>query len=250
MAARPPSPLVSPPPRRHPAPRRSRLLQRLVPLVAFATAAFAAGIVLGSSHEPSERRVAARFASAWERGDYATMHSLLTEQARAEYPLRRFGRAYARTAETATVARVRASAPRLRDGGRVDFDVTVATRIFGTIESALTLTIEEGKDGSSGVAWRPELVFPGLRSGERLERETTMPPRAAIQARDGTIVAQGEQRLSDLGPLASEIAGRLGPAPPEREAELARRGVPEGTPVGITGLERVFDERLAGTPGG
>ena len=77
-----------------------------------------------------------------------------------------------------------------------------------------------------------------------------MPPRAAIQARDGTIIAQGEQRLSDLGSLASEIAGRLGPAPPEREEELARRGVPEGTPVGLTGLERTFDERLAGKPGG
>ncbi len=77
-----------------------------------------------------------------------------------------------------------------------------------------------------------------------------MPPRAALQARDGTIIAQGEQRLSDLGPIASEIAGRLGPAPPEREEELARRGVPDGTPVGLNGLERTFDERLAGTPGG
>jgi cell division protein FtsI/penicillin-binding protein 2 len=77
-----------------------------------------------------------------------------------------------------------------------------------------------------------------------------MPPRAALEARDGTPIAQGEARLSEIGPIAAEIAGRLGPAPPEREAELARRGVPEGTPVGLTGLERAFDERLAGTPGG
>src|SRR5215216_6668608 len=250
MAARPPSPLVSPPPRRHPAPRRTPLPQRLVPLVAFATAAFAAGIVLGSSHEPSERRVAARFAAAWERGDYATMHSLLTEKARSEYPLRRFGRAYERAADASTLSRVRTSGPRLRDGGEVDLDVTASTRIFGSISNGLELTVEEDPDGTKGVAWRPELVFPGLRAGERLERETRMPQRATIQARDGTIIAHGEQRLSDLGPLASEIAGRLGPAPPEREEELARRGVPEGTPVGLTGLERTFDERLAGTPGG
>ena len=109
MAARPPSPLVGPPPRRHQAPRRSRLLHRLAPLLAFAAVAFAVGIVIGSRHEPSERRVAARFASAWERGDYATMHSLLTERARAEYPLRRFSRAYARAADTATLSRVRTS---------------------------------------------------------------------------------------------------------------------------------------------
>src|SRR5919108_5329059 len=104
MAARPPSPLVGPPPRRPP--RRSRMLQRLAPLVAFAAAAFVVGVVLGSRHEPSERRVAARFAAAWERGDYATMHSLLTEEARKEFPLRRFQRAYSRAADTATVSRV------------------------------------------------------------------------------------------------------------------------------------------------
>src|SRR5688572_2874597 len=248
MAPHPPSPLVGPPPRRPP--RRSRQLHRLVPLLAFAAIAFAVGIVLGSRHEPSERRVAARFASAWERGDYATMHSLLTAKARGEYPLRRFGRAYTRAADTTTLAKVRTSPPRMRDGGRVVLDVTSSTRIFGTISGDLALTVEQDEDGTPGIAWRPEQVFPGLRSGEELTRTTQMPPRAAIQARDGTIIAQGEQRLSDLGPLASEVAGRLGPAPPEREEELARRGVPEGTPVGISGLERTFDERLAGKPGG
>ena len=160
------------------------------------------------------------------------MHSLLTERARAEYPLRRFSRAYARAADTATLSGVRTSRPRVRDDGRVDLDVTYATRIFGAISDRLALEVKEDEDGTAGIAWRPEQVFPGLRTGERLARETTMPPRAAIQARDGTIIAHGEARLSDLGPLASEIAGRLGPAPPEREEELARRGVPEGTPGG------------------
>ena len=250
MAARPPSPLVGPPPRRHPVPRPSRLLQRLAPLVAFAAVAFLIGIVVGSRHEPSERRVAARYASAWERGDYATMHSLLTERARAQYPLNRFTRAYARAADTATVSNVRTSAPRVGDGGSVRLDVRLATRIFGPISGPLTLSVKKDEDGTAGVAWRPEQAFPGLRPGERLERETTMPPRAAIQARDGTVIAHGEARLSDLGPLASEVAGRLGPAPPERAEELAARGVPAGTPVGLTGLERTFDERLAGKPGG
>ncbi len=227
------------------------MLHRFAPLVAFAALAFAVGIVMGSRHEPSERGVAARFTAAWERGDYATMHSLLTERARAEYPLRRFTRAYARAADTATLSGVRTSPPRVRDDGVVDFRVTFSTRIFGEISNRLALEVEDGPDGTPGIAWRPEQVFPGLRAGERLERETTMPERAAIQARDGAVIAaRGEGRLSDLGPLASEVAGRLGPAPPEREEELARRGVPAGTPVGLTGLERTFDERLAGMPGG
>src|SRR5215210_4648752 len=178
------------------------------------------------------------------------MHSLLTEKARGEYPLRRFKRAYARAADTATLTRVKASRPVVRDGGRVDVRVTAATRIFGDIPGRLALEVTEEEDGAARIAWRPEQAFPGLRAGETLERETTMPPRAALQARDGTVIAAGEARLSELGPLASEIAGRVGPAPPEREEELARRGIPEGTPVGLTGLERTFDERLAGKPGG
>ena len=77
-----------------------------------------------------------------------------------------------------------------------------------------------------------------------------MPPRATIEARDGTPLAEGEARLSELGALAAEIAGRVGPAPPERAEELERQGVPTGAPVGLTGLEREFDTELSGTPGG
>ena len=208
-------------------------------------------MIVGSRHEPSERRVAARFAAAWERGDYATMHSLLTERARAEYPLRRFSRAYERAADTRDALGGATSAPRVRDDGRVDVGVTAATRIFGEISGRLALAVEEAADGTPGIAWTPGAGLPGpARRASGSSARRTMPPRAAIQARDGTIIAQGEARLSDLGPLASEVAGRVGPAPPEREEELARRGVPEGTPVGLTGLERTFDERLAGKPGG
>ena len=67
-------------------------------------------------------------------------------------------------------------------------------------------------------------MFPGLRPGERLTRNTRMPERATIEARDGTPIAEGEARLSELDSLASEIAGRVGPAPPERAEELRPAG--------------------------
>jgi len=110
MATHRPSPLVGPPPRR-PA-RRSRMLHRLAPLLAFATAAFVVGIVLGSRHEPSERRVAARFAAAWERGDYAAMYSELTAGDRDRLPRARFTAAYEDALRTATAAKVDTGKPR------------------------------------------------------------------------------------------------------------------------------------------
>jgi cell division protein FtsI/penicillin-binding protein 2 len=104
--------------------------------------------------------------------------------------------------------------------------------------------------GEPAIEWGPHLVFPGLRRDEKLGRSTRLPEREAIRARDGTRMAYGESRLSDLDPLASEIAGRVGPAPPELADQLEARGLPPDAPVGLTGLEREFENQLAGTPGG
>jgi cell division protein FtsI/penicillin-binding protein 2 len=235
---------------RSPSSRRTRKLRRLAPLLVLAAGAFAGGLVAGGRHEPAERKLAARFVSAWERGDYAAMYGMLTPAAQKRMSVTRFARVYRRAATTATAVRVRASQPGEPRNHGVTVPVRVSTRIFGDVRADMTLPIGESEDGEPAIAWDPYLVFPGLQRGEALERRTRLPPRATIRARDGTAVAKGEARLSDLDPLASEIAGRVGPAPPERAAELAARGVPEGAPVGLTGLEREFDAQLAGKPGG
>jgi penicillin-binding protein A len=247
MSRSPLSPLVGPPARRR---RRMLRFRRLAPLAVLAAAAFGMGAVAGARHEPSERRVVTSFAAAWERGDYAAMHSLLAEPVRDRVSLRRFARAYKRAAATATLASVQAGRPGRERNGRVPLEVTATTRIFGTITARMELPIGDGPDDSAGIDWRPEHVFPGLRARETLRRKTRLPPRAAIQARDGTVIAHGDPRVSQLQPGAAEVAGRLGAVPPERAQQLAARGVPRDAQVGITGLEREFDERLTGTPGG
>jgi len=222
---------------------------RLAPLAGAAVVAFAAGAAVGSGGDDPRRSTAEEFADAWSRSDYATMHSLLTPEARRRVTLRRFAARYRGAARVATLSGLSAGRPEDPLDGTVAVPVVLRTRVFGTLSGSLALPVVERGDGAA-VDWRPYLVHPGLRRGERLSRTTTLPPRAAIEARDGTPLAEGEARLSELGALASEIAGRVGPAPPEREAELARRGVPRGAPVGLTGLEREFDEQLAGRPGG
>jgi cell division protein FtsI/penicillin-binding protein 2 len=215
-----------------------------------ALGAFAGGVIVGASHEPKERRLANRFAQAWEREQYADMYAMLTARARAEITLRRFARAYRDAATTATLRRLTAG----RAGDPVDEAVvvpmTAATQIFGELASSVTLPLGEGVGGEPAIEWAPHLAFPGLRPGEELTRETRLPERRTIRARDGSRMAYGEDRLSDLDPEASEIAGRVGPAPPERAEEMELRGIPAGAPVGISGLEREFDVELAGKPGG
>jgi cell division protein FtsI/penicillin-binding protein 2 len=219
-------------------------------LLALAALAFFGGLVIGSVHQPAERALANRFVQAWERGDYATMHALLTPEARNATSVTRFARAYRRAATTATVSGVEAQRLSEPRDGSVTVAMRVRTRIWGAIEQNLTLPIGKGDDGEPAIAWDKSMVFPGLSPGEQLSRQMRMPPRATIRARDGTVIAGGEDRASDLDSLASEIKGRIGPAPAERAAELAARGVPADADVGLTGLEREFDTELAGRPGG
>ena len=232
-----------------PAPRKRSRKARFAPLAIVALAAFGVGAFVGLRHEPAEAAVARQWAAAWERGDYPAMHALLSDRARSRASLKRFVRTYRQAAETVTLSKVRADTPRKADDEAYELPVRMQTKIFGRLSGRVRLPMIEEEDGA-GVDWRAQLVFPGLRAGERLQRETTLAARGAILARDGTPLAKGPDRLSDLGPLAAEVAGRVGPAPPEREAELSRRGVPEGAPVGLNGLEREFDERLSGSPGG
>src|SRR4051812_18571467 len=237
-----------PEPRRR---RRPRIAdpRRFGALVGIALVALLAGVVTGAAHVPAERRAGAAFADAWTHGDYGAMYALLSDDARAHTTRAALERAYREAAATLTLSHVRTGRVHERGDG-VGVAVALDTRIFGTLRGTLALPTGDRAAGGVGVDWNPQLVYPGLRPGERLHSSTFLPPRAALQARDGTAIAKGPDRLSDMGQLAAEIAGRIGPAPPQRAAELAARGVPAGAPVGLTGLEREFDERLTGTPGG
>jgi cell division protein FtsI/penicillin-binding protein 2 len=217
--------------------------------VAVALIALLSGLVLGAIHVPSERRLGQAWAAAWERGDYGAMYALLSDDAQRRTPRASLERAYRDAAATLTLEKVQTARVHERSGG-VGLAVTLITRIFGTLHGDLVLPTGDRAAGGAGVDWSAELVYPGLRPGEKLRRTTVLPPRATIQARDGTAIAKGPDRLSDMGSLASEIAGHVGPAPPDLAKALTARGVPAGAPVGLTGLEREFDERLTGTPGG
>jgi cell division protein FtsI/penicillin-binding protein 2 len=71
-----------------------------------------------------------------------------------------------------------------------------------------------------------------------------------LLARDGTQLAAGPLRTSELGVAAGPVVGGLGAIPPERADRLRALGWPDDAQVGVSGLERAFDERVAGRPGG
>jgi cell division protein FtsI/penicillin-binding protein 2 len=198
---------------------------------------------------PPEKLAAERFVGAWARGDYPAMHAELIESDRRALPVREFSEIYRRAAATATATAYRhGEVGNLRDGV-VSVPMAVTTRVFGTVHANLRLAFV-GTGAEMRINWARNLVFPGMAEGERLTRLTSLPRRADILARDGTPLAQGPGRASPIADVASSIVGVLGTPPPESLGRLRELGYPPEATVGTSGLERVFETKLAGTPGG
>ena len=206
-------------------------------------------VLLWPGGKPPEQVRADAFADAWSRDDYPRMYAELTDEDRRAVTLEDFTAAYRAAAQTATTVRLQPGAAGEPQDGVVTVPMTVTTRAFGPVDATLTLAFE-GAEDDARIDWDRHLTFPGVRRGEKLEREAQVPRRADILARDGTPLAQGPDRSSPIPDIAGSIVGALGPAPAERVDGLRARGFPSDSPVGLSGLERVFDERVAGRPGG
>jgi len=232
--------------------RRRRLIRRaLVAAGVVAVLALAALLARSLLAESEAEALAERFGEAWAGEDYGAMYGMLDPASRMETAEEEFAAAYEEAATTATATDVEPGEAREAEGAAI-LPVTVTTEIFGTVTDEVEVeTSGEGDDPL--VAWAPQMAFPGLGEGEELRRRTRAPERAALLARDGTVLAEGEpgERSSELGLDASSVTGTIAPAAAEEESDsLFARGFPDDTLVGVTGLERIFELELAGRPGG
>jgi penicillin-binding protein A len=232
-----------------PTERRRRLTHRALPaLVGLAGISVLAGAIVGSSATGASQRAAGDFVAAWERGDLRAMHALLSDTAKAEHPLPRFRSAYRGASATATQTGIAAEDPTGERDGQVVVPVVVDTRVFGRLAGELMVPVADER-----VDWEPRLVFPELRRGERLTRRSVPAERATLLSRNRRVLAEGpaDARTSPLVGIADSIAGIMEPEETREErANLYAHGFPRDWPVGQSGLEEAFEERLRGRPGG
>lgn len=197
----------------------------------------------------TERDRVAHYVEAWGQQDFAAMYEDLDEASQKRIDEKRFASYNREQLDTATTRKL-VPGEVVRDGERFSVPVTVQTRLFGTLDGTVELRIT-GKGDAARVAWARRMAFPGLRDGERLARTTELPPRGTILARDGeTVLAEGPERTSEVPNIASQVVGTVATARPEDEDLLRRLGVPEDAQVGVSGLERILNPQLVGTPGG
>ncbi len=218
--------------------------------------AFALGALVGSRHGSNAgATIAERFTAAWSSGDYGAMYADVDDATRRRLSSQQFVAAYRQAARTATEIRLRAAGrARAAGSGTIVLPVIVDTRVWGPLPEQLRLQPIADPDGEH-VRWTRALLFPGLLPGESLSRRVQLPPRATIEARDGSVLAEGDAespgtRASPLGVAADAAIGEVGAAPQGRRAQLESEGVPSGAMVGVSGLELAFDAQLRGRPGG
>jgi len=245
---------------------RNQRLRRVRPVLALAAVAFALGAIFGAQHAASPAyTLADQFVTAWTRGDYVTMYSDIDASSQRTTSASEFADAYRQALTTATATRLQITgkARSVADAG-VAVPVRVDTRLFGALSVDFTLKVVAGAGAGTGprISWSRSLAFPGLRPGELLTRRTTLPRRATLLARDGSVLAEspggvaaGVQsaeatRDSPLGSVASTVLGAVGPVPASRRQALEEQGVPPQAIVGVSGLELALDDRLRGSPGG
>jgi penicillin-binding protein A len=224
--------------------RRRRLVTRTLPISVIAGFAFIGGLVIGGADHLD---AVERFAQAWERDDFDGMYAELSGDAQADISRPEFESAYADAERTATVDVVDAGDPEEASGGSASLEVDIKTFAFGEVSGELELPLEDRK-----IAWEPQMVFPGLRRGEHLDRRTRAPSRAPILAADGTPLAEGpaSARSSPLGAAASAVTGTVDSPKHAQEVLLEAQGFPPGSLAGTSGLELAFNDRLDGQPSG
>ncbi len=226
--------------------RRARLL---IPFAVLAAIAIAVVLVLRSGPGQAERQMVTSYVHAWAAGDYHQMYSLLSPASRQRMSETRFAAAYRRDDTTATLVKlapVRVGKPL---AGEISVRMQMVTRLFGTLRETVQVPFD-GTGSSATVRFGPSLLFPGLTGREKLTRHMSLPPRAALFAADGTPLAQGPDRTSPIADVAGQIVGVLEPVPSADAARYAAEGYPPDAKVGQDGLELIFQNQLAGTPGG
>ncbi len=232
-------------------------VRRARPVIALAAVAFAIGAIVGANSGASPAdSLAEKFAHAWARAEYAAMYADVDAASRHSVSADEFVAAYHEAMNTATATGLRvAGKAHASSDGLVAVPVKVSTRLFGTLALSIELPVSSQAEGGEKIAWSRSLAFPGLHSGEQLSRRTTLPERAKLLARDGSVLAEGPAdttgpRISPTGESTSAVVGEVGPIPSSERTALESKGVPSNAIVGTSGLERALDTRLRGTPGG
>jgi len=209
-------------------------------LIAGAIGAGGAYLLLRTKGSPQQ--TAAAYLRAWQRGNYRAMAqvSLNVPSGGIAGPLTRVDSELGVRSATLRLGKVTGG------GGRAEARFTVADRLASNhtwqYDGVLRLVTQ---NRHWWVKWSLADIYPMLRTGEKFTLTSTWPPRAPILGADGTVLSS-PAAIAQSGSIAL-LTGVVGPA---SAANAKRLGAPykAGDPIGLSGIQRAYQDRLAGSP--
>ncbi|WP_026119761.1 penicillin-binding transpeptidase domain-containing protein [Nocardiopsis ganjiahuensis] len=219
-----------PPPRKKS--RRGLIIGVVASVVVLALLGGAAGWYVYTLPQPEE--ATAEYEAAWEDQDFARLAAVTTGDDAEEI----LGGIDAGLGVDGVEVEI--GTPTTEGStGSAPYEVTVALTNADDWgwEGELPLVRE---DGEWWVDFSPEVAYPGLGEGQVLARTAVWGERGQIQAADGT-----QLDTPELSGSLQMIVGELGEAD-EDDVERLGPAYSVGDTVGKTGLQRTYEERLAG----
>ncbi|PWV55457.1 penicillin-binding transpeptidase domain-containing protein [Nocardiopsis sp. L17-MgMaSL7] len=218
-----------PPPRKS---RRGLVIGVVATVVVLALVGAGAGWYVYTLPQPEEATT--EFEAAWEEQDFARLAAVTTGDD-AEAILGGIDSGLG-----VDGVDVEVGSPTTDGGtGSAPYEVTLSltnASDFGW-EGELPLLRE---DGEWLVEFSPEVAYPGLGEGQTLTRTAVWGERGQVLAADGTRLD-----AADVSGSIQMIVGELGEAD-EEDVERLGPAYKVGDTVGKTGLQRTYEERLAG----
>lgn len=211
------------------------------------------------SPEPTARA----FLGAWQRGDYAAMHALLSPTAQAAISAEAFAQRYQGILAEATIYQFE---PTLVAAGIVgptraaaDVEVLYKTRLAGDLRfrPRLDMTLV---DEHWMIDWTPAAIIPQLGTNNRLRLFPRTSTRGIIYDRNGEIMAtQGAivtlgvvpGKIENEGEVQAVLSELLGQSPDQIRQKYTGQPADWFIPIGDIRFETAQDryDQLSSTPG-
>ncbi len=156
-------------------------------------------------------RVARDFLTNWQAGDFDAMYRDLSFASQEANPFSGFQSLYETAQDTMTFQSLNVQPNtilRERDEVAVfNYNVTFHTERVGDFTDSdrnLTLVVDD-RAADWRVAWTPDDLFPDMQSGARLRLDQTIPNRANIYDRDGSVLADQNGRIVRIQIIRQQI---------------------------------------------
>src|SRR5215469_520726 len=222
--------------------RRRVVLIVVVVVVLIAGAIGAGGAYLLLRTKGSPQQTAAAYLRAWQRGNYRAMAkvSLGVPRSGIAGPLTRVDSQLGVRSTTLRLGKVTGA------GRQAEARFTVADRLASNhtwhYHGRLRLVTQNRR---WWVKWSLADIYPMLKNGEKFRLTSTWPTRAPILGADGTVISS-PAAVAQSGSIAL-LTGIVGPA---TAAEAKQLGAPyrAGDPIGLSGIQQAYQDRLAGSP--